>query len=441
MPKTFNPLKLVSCDDKATIYQLEHRGDDFYYRIWGTNSYIVKDKCLYTDDIDVAVEKVTEAYYAHKYGNKNLPPELVVGPKFGEVAKKYLRDLQRRANEKEVTQSFVNDSKSYVEKYWIPHIGAHRAITNIKNDDLSSFREKRIEIVAKLKAKGEASHNTRDEISTKSLKAYIDVLYAILNFAIAEGYLTLNDMPNWRVKKLKKNKRACFTEAQYDALLGVMPDFVHQPSRFQSTFFTRSVFQYWFEFMASTGLRIGEARMLRFKDVSELKVTDEGTHYYMVHVRPFTQKGTAVKTGERDVSALSNTAYVIPMLKLLYGTDRSKGDDYVFQTHKGGLRRKDFEDTWKDFLAFATDKLGEDFKNDTEDRRYDPYSLRHYYATERILQGVTWDVLALNLGHSDTDMLRTYYAHVRSQDFVNDVNMYRNKVGREVITQERLAGQ
>ncbi len=103
-------------------------------------------------------------------------------------------------------------------------------------------------------------------------------------------------------------------------------------------------------------------------------------------------------------------------------------EDWVFQTKDGKPRMKDFEVSWKSFLEWAEEKTGRiSLRFDANGRRFDPYSLRHYYATERLLEHVTWEELAINMGHKDVYMLMKFYAHVRTDAFITRVNAFRRK--------------
>ncbi len=196
------------------------------------------------------------------------------------------------------------------------------------------------------------------------------------------------------------------------------------PQRFnQELEFTRRVLlRYFVEVAAFSGLRPHELAgdenaALRWRDVrfQELEVTSTElnktatTHTVaLLHVRGET------KTGERTVPTLCGTQ----LKALKRWTKYPDSDDFVFadQTGTNGgspVRLDALRQHWREVL---------DHRLEFKRFKADLYSLRHYFATERLAAGVEPFKVAKLLGHSLQELERTY-AHLLTAEerFVRSV--------------------
>jgi len=196
------------------------------------------------------------------------------------------------------------------------------------------------------------------------------------------------------------------------------------PGRFnQEQEFTRRVLlRYFVEVAAFSGCRphelAGEANAaLRWRDVrfQELEVTSTELNktatkhtVALLHVRGET------KTGERTVPTLCGTQ----LKALKRWTKYADADDFVFAEQKGvaagspvnlDALRQHWREVLDQRLQFTRFKA-------------DLYSLRHYFATERLAAGVEPFKVAKLLGHSLQELERTY-AHLLTAEerFVRSV--------------------
>lgn len=54
--------------------------------------------------------------------------------------------------------------------------------------------------------------------------------------------------------------------------------------------------------------------------------------------------------------------------------------------------------------------------------KYEPYCLRHTYATMALRKGIKPHVIAHNLGHSNTKMIELHYGHDSVADYYDDLS-------------------
>ena len=147
-------------------------------------------------------------------------------------------------------------------------------------------------------------------------------------------------------------------------------------------------------------MRPNEARQLRWRDIRINQTS--GARY--IYVRPTT------KTGERDTYPLQHAFKYLDRLKKQ--TEFSDKDDLVF-ANQDGKPVENFGKTFKKILIdcnILEDDLG---------RVRSIYSLRHFYATQRLLsktKPIPMEVLAENMGTSPT-MIFQHYRHLTTHNY------------------------
>lgn len=167
--------------------------------------------------------------------------------------------------------------------------------------------------------------------------------------------------------------------------------------------------------LANTGIRIGEARNLRWRDVQTQPSDTEGKDDVILYV-----KG---KTGVRDVVARTSEVkgYFdrIWDLRCKELTRSPAKDEFVF-CHKDGKPIQNFK---KGFSALL-DAAG--VANDNQGQKRSLYSLRHTYATFRLHEGVNQYALARNMGTS-VQMLETFYGHTINRTMATELTKNKPK--------------
>ena len=161
--------------------------------------------------------------------------------------------------------------------------------------------------------------------------------------------------------------------------------------------------------MANTGIRIGEARGLRWRDI-DTEPTDKPEEVNII----LRVKG---KTGEREVVARTSDVQTYFQRIWELRTDeigkKPTRDEYIF-CHKDGTPIHSFK---KGFEALITEA---GVNVDSEDERRTIYSLRHTYATFRLQEGVNHYVLARNMGTS-VKMLENFYGHTSNRAMAGEL--------------------
>jgi len=245
-----------------------------------------------------------------------------------------------------------------------------------------------------------SENSTKGSLSPNSVKRIQSDLKHFLNWCVEEDYL--QSIPKLPRVKSKQSRRPHFDPPSWRKLVRHLREFIKVTNG--KTLRDRTMLVNYVLIMGHTGLRVGEARGLKWRDLREERGQD-GTSNLILTVRG--------KTGEREVVASKGEVktYFGRILNLrsqeLNETDgkpvEPDPNSYIF-CHPDGSPIYSFKKSFASLLrssGLETDSFGQ---------TRTVYSLRHTYATFRLQEGVNHYALARNMGTS-VAMLEQYYGH------------------------------
>jgi integrase len=248
-----------------------------------------------------------------------------------------------------------------------------------------------------------SDQSKRKTLSPNTIKRLLADLRHFLNWAIEQGYT--NALPKFPKVRDDQNRRPHFDDADWSTLTRYMATFVRKAH--PSVRRDRALLVNFVLILANTGIRVGEARNLKWRDLRPI-VSPDGTETVALMV-----KG---KTGMREVVSRTSDVKkwfnrILDERKDDLGNENSDlrnaravpPDSYVF-CGRDGVPIGSFKKSFARLLADA----GVEF--DSYGDRRTLYSLRHTYATFRLHEGVNQYVLARNMGTS-VAMLEQFYGH------------------------------
>lgn len=234
-------------------------------------------------------------------------------------------------------------------------------------------------------------------LSPNTIKRYTTVINQFLNWRHERSYI--DTLPRFPKLKTESNRRPHFDQKDWAKLTRHLQEFVK--IKIPKVARDRKVLREYVLILANTGIRVGEARNLKWKDLKEIPA-DKGSNQ-----PPNIALYVTGKTGAREVVA--RTAEVRTYLKRLLELrtaelgKKPSNDDYVF-CNRDGTPVGSFKKSFISLLHAA----GVEFDKHGNNRTI--YSLRHTYATFRLQEGVHQFVLAKNMGTS-VAMLEKHYGH------------------------------
>lgn len=229
--------------------------------------------------------------------------------------------------------------------------------------------------------------------SAQSLKMEKTAIKEVLEFAQRRGYIRV--IPQIRFKpRAKTENRDTFSKAEYEKLIFELFLWSEKNAR-ADVVYQRKMLYNFVVFMANTGIRPNEFYKIKWKDI--MVHNQNGIKLLYINVPDDS------KTGKRTVVSLPEAYTCYEKIKSF--SKYTKDNDYFFSNYEDGSWMKNISKTYKTKLV----ELGLYLSGDGKPRP--PYSLRHYYATQRLSDGVQVYDLAQNMGTS-VKQIENHYSHI-----------------------------
>ena len=218
----------------------------------------------------------------------------------------------------------------------------------------------------------------------------------------------LQEVPPFDLPKRKDIRRPAFSQKDWNTIVRHSRHWINAASH-PSVVRDRTLLWNYCLVLANTGIRIGEARGICWKDIRMEPVAGSDDYRIIFNV--------SRKTGAREVVASrSEVLEYLQRIKALY--DNPSPDDLVF-AHRDGRLIQSFKKSFTSLTKYA----GVEFNG--EGHRHTIYSLRHTYATFRLGENVSVYALARNMGTS-VRMIERFYGQNRTPDQADELTKMRN---------------
>ena len=243
-------------------------------------------------------------------------------------------------------------------------------------------------------------------MSPNTVKRVQNDLRNFFRWCVEEGFL--KEVPKLPRINGEQSRRPHFNEKEWRKITRYLREFVKVDNK--KTLRERTMLVNYVLILSNTGIRVGEARSLKWRDIREV----DGNVILTVNG----------KTGIREV--VSRTNEVRDYIKRIYdlrvnevGEDKVTSNDLVF-CHKDGAEIGSFKKSFQSLLK------GCGVEKDSFGRHRTIYSLRHTYATFRLHEGVNHYVLSRNMGTS-VKMLEDYYGHTSNITMSDELTKSRTR--------------
>ena len=379
------------------------RGGIFQARIYrgkGSRGYVYKS--LATRDLDEARKAATRYFHELEFKAKHGLPlvtytmsqvineYVAMREKDHEQAKRSARTLARR----EGTSEAMLRQIQRVVKFWHEYCGK-LPVEKVDNGVLQGFITWRKDYYHRMPS-DQVPKNARLNPADKTLEWELTLGKTILKYAQDRGYRGLKPLPTYSYQAEKKIVRPAFTAEEYAKVRSGISAWIREAKN-EKWRQTRLLLRDYVRVLAASGMRVGEANNLTWRDV--VKFTDgNGNFNYMFKVHG--------KTNSRTVIPSHSCYKYINELKERYPD--AKSTDLVFRM-PSGEKITTLIDQFKAVLervGMLTNSLGE---------QYTLYSLRHFYAVNQLRQGIPVYDLAKNMGTS-VKVIEDYYGKSATPD-------------------------
>lgn len=324
---------------RIKLYKREHlENQNWYARIKVPNATGYKVLSTKTEDIQSARHKATENYNA-------LCLQVMAG---GKLTTKTFKQVFEQWKSYEANGGTTQRGGSWdstikrIESYALPHFGPMK-IDQIGEAEFTEYWNYR------------RNNFNKKPPSNDTLRRERTCILPVFKFALSKGYIT--HIPKTNAPKAKGRRRATFTPEEWETLKKAADNWVKEGA-LKATHRDRLVARNFFFVLAETGMRIGEARELRWKDLREIEEKDESGR-----IVSFLTCAVDGKTDDREVVFQPLARVAIGAMKLLrlgelrlsdpdYTRDEPPKDQHVF-CHPDGTPIKEYKHSFLSLLEFA----------------------------------------------------------------------------------------
>lgn len=382
-------------DGKIVLYQLEGRPKQLWLcRIKVPNGPGYISRGTGTSDLYQARKFADDLLDELKY--KVRAGQSVTGLNVRKMVQEYEDHAKLKGQPTRREQAII----AYLKTYAIPYF------TKAKVSDLTPSEISRFFDWRRTNSKKKAPAETTIIHETSQLRTFFRWCYK-------RGLL--GKVPEIENPKHKGTRRPAFDKGDWRKVAAIVSKWETEArTKPGSVSRDRIVLAGYVTLLSTTGIRVGEARDLRWRDIEPHKGSGRRSTL-ILHV-----KG---KTGIREVVAASGsaTAYLdrIKELRQRETGSQPPADEYVF-CHKNGSKIHSF----KKGFGLLVQQAGVERDRFGEKRTI--YSLRHTYATARLHEGVNHYILARNMGTS-VKMLENHYGHTSNRAMSDELTKRRER--------------
>ena len=387
MPDISTTTVVLKEQELNLVLRPETKNWQIHYKIGASKTW--HRKTSGTADLDEAKKIADDVYHeARVLDRRGLA---IVSRKFKSVAevvsKRFRDDVAAGTGKKSYA-----DYYRAIDSYLIPFFGNYNIdrITPAVINDFHRWRKEKVGY--ELKASTQNNHNA--------------ALNAVFDYAVEKSYLVESQRPSLKNTGAATANRGSFTT---DELIQLQA-FIQQWSanaRNERSRWLRELLGLYVTFVACTGVRPGtETEDLCWKHIEFI----EKPNMRVIHIT--LPKG---KRGSRTLIARNELWPLLDKLRQLDPelADMTLEDLIKAKSTKLLFRMRDGTQPYNLVNSFAdcleTCELS---KSDRDGKDRSLYSLRHYYATQRILEGVSYGQLANQMGTSVL-MIERHYSHLK----------------------------
>jgi integrase len=287
-------------------------------------------------------------------------------------------------------------------------------------------------------AKTKSSHNVAKKPSFATLRAESSLINEMLRAAVDEGHLSRTIKISAQDAVPKEDRmvqhRDTFTNDEWRVLTSNLYNYHLCRGRWKDTRintfhrFQRQMLRTFVLLSSSTGLRTGESKNLRWSDL-RVDMDEEGKSVLLVSVRGETSK---VRRGRTAVAHSDNIIGVLDEYKKV--SQHIEDNDLVFgsrREERGQITPVDLSTQFRNFLTRCPyEDRKEGLRLSVDGKARTLYSLRHFFAIQRLRQNVDIYQLATTMGTGLSQIRNHYGRHISGDAFIKELTQYQSKTGQ-----------
>jgi site-specific recombinase XerD len=363
----------------AVIYK---RNEYFHYRQWIAKENKYVRRTLKTKNKDTAIERGEKL--AREILNDLDEGRKVFSITVKQGVEEYIEHRQKDVEGKFIVAGRLTTIKTHLT-HFLNYIHKDTKLREIdRRDAMQYFNWRR---------KGNRS------IKSVTLSNEQSTINSFWKYCFEEQLVNFESLVFAKIKvnsDVEQIRRSTFTNDEYRKLTNEMRSYCSKKSNDdEDELRIKKIVQHYILIAANTGLRVGEQRQLKWKDVEIVRTKNKGEDIKLAKV---TVRRETSKVRNSRVFIARNGQYFERLKEL---SKYVGGNCYVFSDDEEKMLTKRT-------LYYHFNKL-KDLIGIDKDRNVTLYSLRHFFITQRIMSGVSFRELSSMCGTSMTQIEKTYY--------------------------------
>jgi len=404
-------------DDEVPIFEealVYKRGEYWQMRMWLAKEHKYARFSLKTRNRSTAIDKAKLHYHELMAGQ-------LQGKSYFSITTRMGVEMYLEHRKKDVTNGFIvsgryNTIATHL-KHWLTFIGKDIKLKELERTDCEDYFASRTKTKKKETIRISQTTVENEQSSVNAMMAWL--------YKHKETYIDGFDFKKLKAvdKGSEANRRNTFTDDETARWTVELSKYIKEAEKdlTEPNNFVKAVCGYYLGFSLITGLRRGEQLQLKWSDVEDMEHTEaRGNDFDLIKV---TVRGETSKVRKTRQFVVKDSVYLKGLIEL------------TRQRHKGKITELKLLELVKDELMFSTngktaitaraigihfDKLVALAKIPNSDKRgLVPYSLRHYFITQRVNSNLPPAIVAEMCGTSITQIEKTYY-HTTEEKMVSN---------------------
>ena len=377
--------------DEAIIYQRE---DIWQFRMWLTKERRYVRLSLKTKNKELAEDKAERHYIAIKADIQYGKTYYSLNCKQGVEA--YLEQRKTEINTDGSGHGIVpgryQTIKTHLE-HWLDFIGRDTKLKELEVLSCENYSNSR----SKTKNKNGVSYSTiANEQST------INSIIKWLNKR-KETYISEFEFKKIHVQKKKEEdlRRSSFSDEEVGDIRDYLLKYVSESKNNTDDIaaISKTIAGYYLLVASISGLRTGEQRQLKWKDINFEVAHKDGQKIDVVHINV---RAETSKVRKSRGFYVRDREYFDELFKYSMKGKKNISENMIFTVN--GL-----SPISERTILYHFNKVIEEVGISKKNRDLVPYSFRHYFITSRIKSGLTYRAIADMCGTSSAQIEKTYY--------------------------------
>ena len=397
--------------DEALIYQ---RGEYWQMRMWLAKEHKYARFSLKTRNRSTAIDKAKLHYHELMAGQLQGKTYFSITTRMG--VEMYLEHRKKDVTNGYIVSGRYNTIATHLN-HWLKFIGKDVKLKELERTDCENYYASRTKTKKKETIKISQTTVENEQSSVNAMMAWL--------YKKKETYIDGFDFKKLKAvdKGAEENRRNTFTDDEVARWTVELSKYIKEAEKdlTEPNNLVKAVCGYYLGFSLITGLRRGEQLQLKWSDVEDME-------HEVARKNPFdllkiTVRGETSKVRKTRQFVVKDSVYLKGLIEL------------TRQRHTGKILEPDLMALVQDELMFSTNgetavtarAIGVHFDNlivlakipNKDKRGLVPYSLRHYFITQRVNSNLPPAIVAEMCGTSITQIEKTYY-HTTEEKMVSN---------------------